>query len=67
MVLYLTLTDGIIETGTNHWAFQRTGSSGIDGASDNSYVNGILGRGVSNGGGTVEFNFPVGEGGNTDQ
>ncbi|MBK7629540.1 MAG: T9SS type A sorting domain-containing protein [Ignavibacteriales bacterium] len=58
----LTLTDGIIETGTNHWAFLRTGSSGIVGGSDNSYFSGILGRGVSNGGGSVEFTFPVGEG-----
>ena len=58
----LTLTSGIIETGSNHWAFLRTGSSGIIGGSDNSYINGILGRGVSNGGGLVEFTFPVGEG-----
>ena len=58
----LTLTDGIIETGTNNWAFLRTGSSGIVGGSDNSHINGILGRGVSNGGGTVEFTFPVGDG-----
>jgi hypothetical protein len=58
----LTLTSGIIETGVNHWAFLRTGSVGINGASDNSYVSGILGRGVSNGGGIVEFTFPVGEG-----
>jgi hypothetical protein len=58
----LTLTSGIVETGFNHWAFLRTGSVGINGASDNSYVSGILGRGVSNGGGIVEFTFPVGEG-----
>ncbi|MCJ7802219.1 MAG: T9SS type A sorting domain-containing protein, partial [Candidatus Marinimicrobia bacterium] len=58
----LTLTEGIIETGTNHWVFQRTGSSGIDGGSDNSHINGILGRGVSNGGGQVEFTFPLGDG-----
>ncbi|MFZ2322391.1 MAG: T9SS type A sorting domain-containing protein [Ignavibacteriaceae bacterium] len=58
----LTLTDGIIETGSNQWVLLRTGSSGIVGGSDNSYVNGILGRGVSNGGGQVEIDFPVGEG-----
>ena len=58
----LTLTDGIIETGTNTWAFQRTGSSGIVGGSDNSHINGILGRGVSNGGGTVGIDYPVGDG-----
>ena len=59
----LTLTEGVIETGTNHWVFQRTGSSGIVGASNVSYVDGFLGRGVSNSGGTVEFTFPLGEGG----
>lgn len=58
----LTLTSGIIETGSNHWAFLRTGTSGVVGGSDVSYVDGIIGRGVSNGGGIVEFTFPVGEG-----
>jgi len=58
----LTLTEGVIETGSNHWVFQRTGSSGVVGGSDNSHISGILGRGVSNGGGLVEFTFPVGDG-----
>jgi hypothetical protein len=57
----LVLTSGIIETGSNTWVMLRTGSDGIFGGSVTSYVNGILGHGVSNGGGTVKILFQVGD------
>ena len=57
----LTLTNGIIETGSNHWVLLKTGTAGIVGGSDESYFDGIFGRGVSNSGGLVETTFPLGE------
>jgi hypothetical protein len=57
----LILTSGVFETGANHLVLLRTGSAGIVGASSSSYINGILGRGVSNGGGQTEISYPVGD------
>lgn len=57
----LVLISGIIQTGSNIWAHLRTSSASIMGASSSSYVYGILGRGVSNGGGLSTIDFPVGD------
>jgi hypothetical protein len=60
----LVLISGVIETGTNHWVILRTSSSSILGSSSSSYVHGILGRGISNGGGLSTIDFPVGDSAN---
>jgi hypothetical protein len=60
----LVFVSGIIETGDNHWAILRTSSGAIVGASDSSYVNGYIGRGISNGGTVGSFDFPVGDSAN---
>ena len=57
----LVLTSGIIETGSNHWVILKTSSSAIQGASQASYINGIIGHGISNGSGTSTVEFPVGD------
>ena len=44
----LIFVDGIFETGNNHLVHLGTSSSGVQGASDTSYVNGYLGRGITN-------------------
>ncbi|MEX0737341.1 MAG: T9SS type A sorting domain-containing protein [Bacteroidota bacterium] len=44
----LTLTEGLIETGSQNWVLLSTNAAGIVGASDSSYVLGNLGRGMSN-------------------
>ncbi len=57
----LILTSGIIETGSNFWITLRTSSGAIMGASDSSYVVGQLGHGITNGGGDITDEFPVGD------
>jgi len=49
---YLIFVDGMIETGSNIWATMVTSSSGVQGGSTTSYVNGKLGRGLATSGGT---------------
>lgn len=49
----LLLINGIIETGNNHWVHLATTAAGVTGASSASYVNGILGRGLSNSAGAT--------------
>jgi len=56
----LTLTSGIIETGSNIWVYLATNGAGIVGASQNSYVKGTLGRGT-NSSGTTEKIFYIGD------
>ncbi len=60
----LIFVSGIIETGNNHWAILRTSSGAFVGASPASYVNGIVGRGVTNGGGNSTVDLPIGDGTN---
>lgn len=57
----LVLTSGIIETGSNIWVTLRTSGEAIVGGSESSYINGIVGRGISNGGGHSTMEFPVGD------
>jgi hypothetical protein len=57
----LIFISGIIETGTNHWVNLRTSSGAFSGGSPTSYVRGILGRGVTNGGGFNTIDFPLGD------
>ncbi|MBI5474916.1 MAG: T9SS type A sorting domain-containing protein [Ignavibacteriae bacterium] len=57
----LIFVSGIIETGNNHWAILRTSSGAFVGASPASYVNGIIGRGVTNGGGNATVDLPIGD------
>jgi len=52
---YLIFVSGIIETGDNIWVTLTSASAGAAGASDISYVNGNLGRGISSGGGNRVF------------
>jgi hypothetical protein len=56
----LTLTNGLIETGSNIWVYLATNGAGIVGASRNSYINGTLGRGM-NSSGTTEKIFYIGD------
>ena len=57
----LVLTSGVIETGSNMWVTLRTSNEAIVGASELSYINGIVGHGISNGGGEAENIYPVGD------
>ncbi len=57
----LILTSGVIETGSNYWVTLRTSSGAIVGASSASYVNGNIGRGITNSGGTARLDFPAGD------
>ncbi len=57
----LILTSGVIETGSNMWVTLRTSSDAIVGGSASSYINGIIGHGISNGGGNATDIFPVGD------
>lgn len=57
----LTFTEGIIETGMNHWVNLATSTSNTAGGSATSHVNGYLGRGMSNGG-TADRFFEIGDG-----
>ncbi len=57
----LLLTSGVVETGSHHWVTLRTTSESIIGASSLSYINGILGRGISNGGSSGTLEFPIGD------
>ncbi|MFA7420138.1 MAG: T9SS type A sorting domain-containing protein [Melioribacteraceae bacterium] len=59
-----TLTSGKVETvGTSIFGYLSTSGPNFLGASKNSYVAGTLGRGLSNGGGSVRRDFPVGDNG----
>lgn len=57
----LVFVSGIIETGNNHWVNLRTSSGAFVGASTTSYVNGIVGRGVTNSGGNSTVDLPIGD------
>jgi hypothetical protein len=57
----LVLISGVVETGRNHWAILRTSSAAIVGASPASYINGIIGRGITNSGSVTSMDFPVGD------
>jgi G8 domain/Secretion system C-terminal sorting domain/Abnormal spindle-like microcephaly-assoc'd, ASPM-SPD-2-Hydin len=48
----LVFISGMIETGSNMWVHLATSSAAVSGASSTSYVNGILGRGMSNSAGS---------------
>lgn len=49
----LLFISGMIETGNNMWIHLATTAAGVTGASPTSYVNGILGRGLSNSAGST--------------
>ncbi|MFA6542768.1 MAG: G8 domain-containing protein, partial [Bacteroidota bacterium] len=58
----LVLTSGIIETqGSSAWIHLRTSNESIIGGSSTSYINGSLGKGISNGGGIATSDFPIGD------
>ena len=57
----LILSSGVIETGENIWVHLATVSTCITGASSASYINGKLGRGISNGGGLGNRDFFIGD------
>ncbi|NUN71146.1 MAG: T9SS type A sorting domain-containing protein, partial [Bacteroidetes bacterium] len=56
----LVLINGVIETGTNTWVHLATGGTSIQGASQNSYIYGKVGRGITNSGGNASREFPIG-------
>ena len=49
----LLFVSGMIETGNNMWIHLATSAGGVTGASATCYVNGILGRGLSNSAGST--------------
>jgi hypothetical protein len=60
----MTFVKGNIETeGTATWGYLSTSGTNMTGFSKDSYVNGWLGRGLSNGGGRVKRTFGVGDNG----
>jgi hypothetical protein len=59
-VSQLTLTSGIVETGNYSINALSTTTTDVVSASSSSYVNGALGRGMSNSAGKVN-SFPVGD------
>lgn len=56
----MTFISGIIETVNYVWICQSTSSTQVTGYSAASYINGAMGRGMSNNGGTNK-DFPVGD------
>ena len=56
----LTFISGIIETGSYIWIFQNSTSTNVTGYSSASYINGAMGRGMSNTAGSTK-DFPVGD------
>ena len=56
----MTFVSGIIETGNYIFICQSTASANVIGYSSASYVNGAMGRGMSNSAGTPK-DFPVGD------
>ncbi len=59
----LLFVSGIIETGENMWVHLATSSAAVQGASSASYINGILGRGISNSANnSVTRELPIGDG-----
>lgn len=59
-VSQLTLTSGLIETGNYSFNVLSTTSTDVVTPSASSYVNGSMGRGMSNSGGTTRL-FPIGD------
>lgn len=55
----LTLTDGIVGTGSNVLTVSNTATGAISGGSSTSFINGILTRQTNS---TSLYDFPVGEG-----
>jgi hypothetical protein len=60
----LTLTNGVITTGSNTLIVTRDGSSAVSGGSDISYVNGNLRRYITSNSDT--YTFPIGNGTSTN-
>jgi len=56
----MTFTSGIIETGNYIWVSQSSTEAQVIGYSSTSYINGTMGRGLSNGGAANKY-FPVGD------
>ena len=56
----MTFVSGIIETGNYIWICQTSTETNVIGYSSSSYVNGSMGRGMSNSVGSSK-NFPVGD------
>jgi hypothetical protein len=56
----LTFVNGIIETGSNMWVCLTSTAANVVGYSKTSYINGAMGRGMSNSGGSSK-DFPVGD------
>jgi hypothetical protein len=56
----LTFISGVVETGDFIWICQTTTEANVTGYSSTSYINGAMGRGISNAGGASK-NFPVGD------
>lgn len=60
----MTFKNGIIETeGTSIWGYLSTSGTNLTGPNGNSFVMGNMGRGLSNGGGSVRRTFHVGDNG----
>jgi len=60
----LTFTSGVVETGSNMIIHLATGAASVQGGSTTSYVNGTMGRGISNSVGTGTRTYPIGDGTN---
>jgi hypothetical protein len=56
----MTFVSGIIETGNYIWICQTSTEANVNGYSSVSYINGAMGRGMSNSVGSTK-NFPVGD------
>ena len=57
----MTFVSGIVETGSYILICQSTASANVIGYSSASYVNGAMGRGMSNSAGLTTKDFPVGD------
>ncbi|NUN70973.1 MAG: T9SS type A sorting domain-containing protein [Bacteroidetes bacterium] len=58
----LIFTSGVVETGSNRIIHLATGAASVQGGSTTSYVNGTIGRGISNSVGTGTRTYPIGDG-----
>ena len=56
----MTFVSGIIETGNYIWVCQSTTSANVIGYSSASYINGAMGRAMSNTAGAIK-DFPIGD------
>ncbi|PYK99606.1 MAG: hypothetical protein DME19_08070, partial [Verrucomicrobia bacterium] len=60
----LTLSSGVLNTGTNLINVTSTGAAAISGGSSSSYVNGALQKAFGTAGNPQSFTFPIGDGSN---